>query len=184
MIRLPERPSRALVRGTWMTLSTIAGLAAAAVGLITGVSGWPVWGVATAVAAVAAGHLRPGLRGKGYEAWRRLSGGLARRASLVLERLAFGIVAVVGWAGGDMPRSDEPGTSAWRLRSTLQSHVYPSPGLASTPDTRAGWLRSLLAWSRGAGQGWVWALVPVLCLQRLLRPNVARGTGGTNYTLY
>jgi hypothetical protein len=184
MITLPDPPSRALVRGTWLALSLGAGLVVAAVSLAAGLSMWPLWGAGVLAMLLVAGRAWPRLGRSAYGAWRRACGGLGRRAGLILERTAFGIVAVVGWAGGDMLRRPTPAASGWRARSTLEAAAYPSSGPAGTPDSRAGWLRSLLAWGRRSGHGWVWALVPVLALQRLIRPSARGGLDGRNYTLY
>jgi len=184
MLTLPDPPSRALVRGTWLVLSIGAGLVVAVASRATGVPMGPVWGAGVLAMLLMTGRAWPRLGRSAYGAWLRVCGGVGRRAGLVLERTAFGIVAVVGWAGGDMLRRPAPMVSGWRPRSTLEATAYPSSGAARTPDSRAGWLRSLLAWGRRSGHGWVWALVPVLALQRLIRPSARSGLDGRNYTLY
>lgn len=184
MIRLPDPPTRALVRGTWLILSLGAALIASVIFLAAGAPAWPLWGAGVLAILLVAGRARPRLRRSAYGAWRRVCGGLGRRAGVILERTAFAIVAVVGWAGGDMMRRPEPVDSGWRPRSTLQAGAYTSSGPAPEPDSSTGWLRSLLAWGRRSGHGWVWALVPVLALQRLIRPSARRALDGRNYTLY
>jgi len=184
MITLPDPPSRALVRGTWLVLSLGAGVATAVILLVAAAPAWPLWGAGVLAILLVAGRVRSRLRRRAYGAWRRVCGGLGRRAGLVLERIAFAIVAMVGWAGGDAMRRPEPAASGWRPRSTLAVDAYASAGPAPTPSVESGWARSLLSWGRRSGHGWVWALIPVLALQRLIRPSVRRSLDGRNYTLY
>lgn len=184
MIRLPHPPSRALVRSTYLVLSLGAGLIVSVIVLATGAPAWPLWGAGVFAILLVAGRVRQRLRLSAYDAWLMVCGGLGRRAGMVLERTAFGIITVVGWAGGDLTRRPQPSASGWRPRSTLSSEAYTSSGPAPRRDVKAGWVRSLLAWGRRSGHGWVWALVPVLALQRLIRPSVRRALDGRNYTLY
>jgi hypothetical protein len=184
MITLPDPPSRALVRATWLVLSVAAGLVTSAVLLVAGVRAWPVWGIGVVLVLAGSGAARPRLRRRAYGAWRRVCGGLGRRAGVVLERTAFAIVVVVGWAGGDLLRRPEPTGSGWRSRSTLGADAYPSSGPLPRSGSGSGWVAPLLDWGRRSGDGWVWSLVPVLALQRMIRPSPRGSLDGRNYTLY
>lgn len=184
MITLTNRPNGTLLWSFWLVLVTAASACAAAVLWVAGAGAWTLVAPAALVGLLVAGRLLPRLVQATYALWRRLGGGIGRRAAAILTRTAFLLIAIVSWAGGDPGVVVEPlSAEGWRGRQPL-SGAYDSTSGEAVSVARHGWLGSLTAWARRSGNGWIWALVPVLCLLRLVATERSAASGGTTYTLY
>jgi hypothetical protein len=184
VITLTNRPTRVLLWSFWLVLVAGACILAALVLWVAGAGAWSALSAALFLALVLAGRIRPALTESAYRTWRRLAGGVARRATGLLTRTAFLVVAVVGLAGGDL-ETDLPsaGGSGWRRRSPL-SDAYRSVSDEAERAEGHGWLGSLGSWARRSGNGWVWSLIPILSLLRLVSSERSAAAAGTTYTLY
>ena len=97
MITLPDPPSRALVRGTWLVLSLGAGVATAVILLVAAAPAWPLWGAGVLAILLVAGRVRSRLGRQCL--WclaagvrrRRAPGGLRPRADRLRHRRDGGV---------------------------------------------------------------------------------------------
>jgi hypothetical protein len=185
MIRLTNHPTRALVHSLWLVLCVASGLVVGLAAWLVGLPLWPAWWAGATLVPAILGLVQPSLERGAYFGWRRVASGVCRRSAGLLERTAFLVVWMVGRLGGDLRLRRPVGAgSGWVPRTTLSAEAYSGTG----PDGDApssGWVTDLWNWGRGSGNGWIWALIPVLALLRQVgQESASAAPSTTTYTLY
>lgn len=184
MIDLPN-PTRPALASFWIVSSL-------GLGFVLSFSLWVLqiphalmWAWLAAAAACVPGALHPSLVRRPYDAWNRLSRTARRAARLWLSGVAFLIITVVGRSGTRLPWSEPAsGASGWTAKRPLPVGSHRTTADVSKGADSDGWIGSLVRWGHSSANGWVWSLIPVLALLKVVEGKPARSLGGNVYTLY
>jgi hypothetical protein len=185
-LTLPPEARRSVLYSFWLVISLIVGSGLWAVASLIRLPFAGIVGLLAGSACAALVVVDQTLTRRLYHAWdRRIAHPCARLASELLMRVCFFIIFVATRTMGSRLRLRENRNSAWKARSSLPNQAYLRPDAHDGHAlAQSGWLRSYVSWAFRTGNAWTLALLPFLCLLRLLSGKQEKALEANIYTLF